>query len=527
MIVSFEAHSLTMAATPNVSTTAAAARIKRVISCFLVTQAPVTRTTSTTRTSTTFIAKASSASPITPTPVTRIPTNDLISSPLENGKGRGDRDALRIAVFHRQSTMPTFPSHWAACSGSIEEGETPTEAARREIQEETSAFDDESGSAKEGPPPPFMHSYGLYVDVPFPSSSPTNQRKNGDGNDDVDTRAPNRIIRVYPFLVDLPREAATRLQMGGTEHDAFQWVSLSELERLEPAVPGLAQAFHHASMGAYLSQESNHQTDNPVRIARKWASDRESGANAMAMAALRILAQFEHPRQKSEMLHLAECMIMMRPSMVAITNSLMRFKALVAGSVGVMADRKEHPAAIVSKQLEEEIDRAVQRALDVLRSTFKLRRRDPSGTRDPSDPLHVVVFSRSSTLVSILRHLGAESNTTVTCSKSTPGNEGVIMAQDLSNVKIQAQVVDDAALLDPSWWRDHWVDAVLVGSDCILAHAVYNKVGTQALAEAANRARVPVICCGDTFKAWDDSFPPPVEDIFEPVPRRLLQHVVH
>jgi translation initiation factor 2B subunit (eIF-2B alpha/beta/delta family) len=59
------------------------------------------------------------------------------------------------------------------------------------------------------------------------------------------------------------------------------------------------------------------------------------------------------------------------------------------------------------------------------------------------------------------------------------------------------------------------------------AGAVYNKVGTRALAEAAAGAcRVPVICCGDAFKAWDDDFPPPLEDIFEAVPRELFVEVI-
>jgi ribose 1,5-bisphosphate isomerase len=419
--------------------------------------------------------------------------------------------------------MPTFPGHWAACSGSIEEGETPAQAALREIQEETNALDDDSdGSDNLRQLPSSELSYGLYVDVPFPSRNPDNQHEKGKIDDDVDAPTSKRIIRVYPFLVELPHEAIARLQMRGTEHDAFQWVSVSELERLDPAVPGLARAFHRASRGAYLLT-SNQAADCPATRAREWASDRESGANAMARNALRILSQFEHPRQRDEMRHFADCMLMMRPSMVAITNALMRFKTLVSTSVDAMSDG-EHPAATVSKELERETDQAVQRAVEVLRSTIKPR------CRDPSDSTHVVVFSRSSTLVSILQQLGAaeESKLVVTCSRSTPGDEGAIMAQDLTNEKIQAHVVDDAELLDPSWWLEHRVDAVLVGSDCILAQAVvYNKVGTKALAEAANQAGAPVVCCGDAFKAWDDSFPPPVEDIFEPVPRGLLQHVVY
>ena len=35
----------------------------------------------------------------------------------------------QVALFHRCATMPTFPNHWAAVSGTIEEGETPYQAA--------------------------------------------------------------------------------------------------------------------------------------------------------------------------------------------------------------------------------------------------------------------------------------------------------------------------------------------------------------------------------------------------------------
>ena len=51
--------------------------------------------------------------------------------------GPKTRDQLRIVVFHRVATMPTFPNHWAACSGSMEENERPWQTSERELREET------------------------------------------------------------------------------------------------------------------------------------------------------------------------------------------------------------------------------------------------------------------------------------------------------------------------------------------------------------------------------------------------------
>ena len=119
--------------------------------------------------------------------------------------------------------------------------ESPPETARREIQEETNISVDIL---------PDKMQYGLYVDVPF--------RK---------TAERETIIRVYPFTVQLPSD--WKLELRGTEHDSWKFVSVAELEALEPAVPGLARAFHHATKGKYLenvfpSKYASGPTTTPV-----------------------------------------------------------------------------------------------------------------------------------------------------------------------------------------------------------------------------------------------------------------------
>lgn len=71
----------------------------------------------------------------------------------------------KVAIFHRQVTMPTFPGHWAAISGSLEINETPLEAAQRELDEETNLKDILSQINLSISMLSFTE--GLYVDVPY------------------------------------------------------------------------------------------------------------------------------------------------------------------------------------------------------------------------------------------------------------------------------------------------------------------------------------------------------------------------
>lgn len=371
------------------------------------------------------------------------------------------RESLLIAVFQRCDTMPTFPSHWAACSGSIEEGETPRETCIRELQEETNLSSSTAAN--------IVSSGGLYVDVPF--------RK---------TKERETIIRVYPFTVQLPQDFT--LELRGTEHDFFKFVSVDELERLEPTVPSLARAFHHATHGKYLKQ------DDHSRAIMEWASDHENGAATMARNALLLVQN-----------HGADPALikMFRPSMVAITNAMNRVE--VSDNVDSVLDSLQTTTT-------RTVDHAVQNLEPLLNG------------KTPNDPLVIATFSRSSTLAAVLQRLQQEAtnnNLKVLCSKSTPGDEGILMAQDLGGV----ECVEDDELLNLV--RNDEIDVVLVGCDCVTQQDVVNKIGTKALAEAASTSsRCKVYCCTDEWKQWDDVFPPPLEDIFEPVPKHLIDEIL-
>lgn len=228
----------------------------------------------------------------------------------EHHQTRNNRDSnVRVAVFHRVATMPTFPSHWAPCSGSIEEGEIPLVTARRELMEETNLSCSELLLAESQEP---RSQHGLYVDVPFPSR---------------DKSQPSRNIRVYPFTVEIP-DVGFELELRGTEHDTYQWFTVDQLEQLQPAVPGLAQAFHHATAGRYLASVTQQE--------REWANDH-----------VNVELVRSHQADPARM-------IMLRPSMVAIVNAL-----------NPIIQKQQKPQE-VRASLQQEADRAIDHAVEYI-----------------------------------------------------------------------------------------------------------------------------------------------------------------
>ena len=397
--------------------------------------------------------------------------------------------------------MPTFASHWAACSGSIEPDDdaTPWHAAHRELHEETNLPMDVQPDRPGG----------LFVDVPF--------RK----TEDRET-----IIRVYPFTVHLPHNDWTSLELRGTEHDTFKFVSVAELEELRPAVPGLAQAFHHATFGKYYVDAADPSSSG--RMIQNWAADRENGAAVMAQNAVRLVAE-----QRAD----PSVLKMMRPSMVAITNAM---EALIN-------DDNDDKERMTPNQVLDSMQRDAQASIDYAVQTIRpwiieqqqqQQYRSSLLENEDAEPYVIATHSRSSTVVAVLQRLmllGEENddnngyNVRILCGKSTPGDEGELMARhDLA--EYGAVCVDDEDLRQAV--RQGAVHLLLTGCDCLTEKDVINKVGTLDLAtiahDAATTGEKPtkVVCCVDRWKMFDDIFPPPLEDIFECVPRELFDSIL-
>jgi len=368
-------------------------------------------------------------------------------------------DGLKLAVFHRCDTMPTFPSHWAVISGSVEDGETPAETAKRELLEETDWYPENSTAYE------FQTPGGLYVDV-------------------QDIRAyGSRTIRVYPFMATVTPAATLRLK--GTEHDCFRWVTLDEFATLTPTVPKLKEAFHHATFGSFLST-----LPDEIKL---WSTDFENGAAYLAHLAAKLALKY--PTQ-------AQWIPILRPSMVSIGNVVRQ----------VMHCNNQDWD--VDHSFKYEAQRCVTIGTEALERIIE----------QSSDKTAVIAtFSRSSTVRRILLNLKQkyDHSITILCGKSVPGQEGILMAQD-----VQGVCIDDDDLYQRIA-NDNKVDAVIVGADCIKpSRFVVNKVGTKRLAELAKQANIPILCCSDRWKLWDDDFPPPLEPIFEVIDSTLFTSIL-
>jgi translation initiation factor 2B subunit (eIF-2B alpha/beta/delta family)/8-oxo-dGTP pyrophosphatase MutT (NUDIX family) len=386
--------------------------------------------------------------------------------------------------------MPTFATRWAACSGSIEDGETPTMAAPRELSEETNWQPTCEKNFEE------ISSAGLFLDVDY--ISPRSNQK--------------RIIRVYPFKVDV--DPNIELSLKGMEHDKLDWVSIEQLEYLDEqqfTVPSLAKAFHHATVGKYLC----HITEEE----RNWARDKQNGASVMAKQALELI---KAQKSAANALLAADRIKLLRPTMVSIVNAMENVRKQLND------EHHQQSVAEIATKVAEEMNDAVEQSIGcTVDYLSKLR-------KERGKSLKLCTFSRSSTLLSAIKRLLDESSDIlqlpILCSESIPGSEGKVMANDLGAAAI---CVQDERIKELIQRGEGKMDVLLIGADCVLSDgsAVVNKIGTTNLASAAfendSASRCKVLCCTDKFKVWNDIFPPPVEkDLFEVIPLKYIDKLL-
>ena len=429
-----------------------------------------------------------------------------------------------VALFRRCATMPTFPSCWAGISGAIEVGETPFQAAQREIMEETNL----SNFTINQPG-------GLYLDV-TPISG-------------------GQVFRVYPFTVQM--SPTDTLELRGTEHDTYRYISIPELLECEDTVPGLSAVFHHATFGRYLSL--------PQEVL-EWAGDKQSGATAMSQRAIQLAAQYPQ---------YADQIAMLRPTMVSVVNAVTALPSFATGEPA--------PAVALLLRLQQDAEAAVAMGYASVRQLMieKGRGGTGGGLKDPSrrgddsvvvgqdrncnlsvkyeqdvlsnEPtagFSIATFSRSSTVAAILHRIlidttNQDMSVRILCGRSTPGDEGLLLAAELGP---SAMCVEDKELEQMT--REGRVDLVLVGADCVMesttaaaaavdsddrSHAQWrgsegsvfvNKIGTRKLLSAAAENDAVVYCCTDRWKLWGDAHAPPLESIFELVPTELCDKVL-
>ncbi|KAL7500927.1 hypothetical protein ACHAWT_009685 [Skeletonema menzelii] len=398
-------------------------------------------------------------------------------------------DEAQVALFRRCSQMPTFGGHWAAISGSIETHDvSPLAAAVREVGEETNLGE-------------FLGDYehllmsGLHVDVARDKSKGT---------------FGGRMIRVYPFALTLPQDSLSKIAMRGTEHDKMKFMTISDFLGMDfQCVPSLKRAFHHATSGKYL--------DLPQEI-RDWEQDRVNGASYLARTAVDLAAAYTQNEDPLACeLSTAQSIAILRPSMVPIVNAMNEFDRRIT-HYGY--DKIGQVRNALLKSLTDEANRCVELGYELVMSMNK--------SKASSSEFVIGTFSRSSTLKSILQRViessssdDAASKVRVVCSQSTPGDEGMLMANDISPAscipddEFQQQIVGGK------------IDVVIVGADCVLSEgSVVNKIGTAELASVCNNAAVPILSSADRWKLWPDAYCPPLEVIFELIPSDFFDHVL-
>lgn len=427
--------------------------------------------------------------------------------------------------------MPICPGHWAGVSGSLECNDVnPLEAALREVRKKTNLgelFEEYFGGENEdGFNLSSCMKQGLHLDMT------TTKCVFGGG-----------IIQMYPFALTLPAQHGPTLQeletqepfgegsqvkidpwsaaieMRGTDHDQMHFFSVDEfLKTDELCVPGLKLAFHHATSGSYL--------ELPGEI-RTWEQDRVSGAGHLARQAVMLAyhhadaAVSESKVDAGDIPSIALSIAMLRPSMVPIVNLLNEFDRRVQ-----IGEERSKVRDDLLKSLTEDCQRCVGLGTKVVLEYKKQWHSDLSSS-DLTEEFVVGTFSRSRIMKSIIGRLLETTKekyekVKVVCSQSTPGNEGELMAADMPDATWLSDVAFEQHV------RERNINLVLVGADCIQSDGtgVVNKLGTAALARVCKQSDVPILCCADRWKLWDDHYPPGLEEIFEVIPRDLLHEVL-
>ena len=125
------------------------------------------------------------------------PIRDVAAVMIQRADGR-------VLLLQRGATAPTFPNHWGVVTGLVEAGETPAEAALRELGEEA----------------------GLTGEIVRAGEA-----------FQVDIGA--SIVRVWPFLCAVDPNAAIVL---GDENQRYEWVALDAVSQ-RATIPQIEQDF--------------------------------------------------------------------------------------------------------------------------------------------------------------------------------------------------------------------------------------------------------------------------------------------
>lgn len=350
-----------------------------------------------------------------------------------------------VLLVRRSGEVGSYQGRWGGVAGYAE-GD-PDEAARREIHEET----------------------GL--------SNAVELVRRGEAFSVRDDSLGKRWI-VHPYLFDCSSRDV-RLDWESVEAD---WVSPTEILRRE-TVPELWRSYDAVAPSVDSLRE-----------------DREHGSAYLSIRAVEVLRDRGgrlavtggEESAWAELVDLAERLLVVRPSMVALANRV--YRVMHAAATERTAGAVEHAAREVIRDAFEQDDAAARRASEIV-----------CGRR-------VATLSRSGTVLEAL--LSARPPPFhVVVAESRPGGEGAGVAERLERARLAVTLVPDAALA--AAMESSFVELAVVGADAILpSGGVVNKTGTKLLALAARDRPIPFY----VVSAEDKISPEEEVDLSEPAP---------
>lgn len=398
-----------------------------------------------------------------------------------------------VLLGRRSKNVRTYPRHYAAISGSIE-NESPLERARIEIHEETGLADDQIQLNGEGQPLRFPD-WGI-----------------------------GTLWVVHPFLFECKDPDAVQHDW---EHTHFEWTPPKNIDGLQ-TVPRLREAWDSARRAAAAGGRPDTE-----HIFQRVADDRSHGAGELGIwtlegirAALMDIKNTSTASAKSTLARLCRRAARLRPSMATPLSA-----ALTAWSALSQVDWSEAKAARQSGQIIDElIARREQAPLQAAEHAARLI----------SDPSHVVTLSLSFSVLATL-HAARSSIRLLSAGESRPVCEGTRTACRAAVFGIETELFTDAALTR----RVRDADLAIIGADSIQHDgSVVNKVGSAALFSVARMHNVPTMVVADTGKIIPTGYQIEMEEMspedlghslpdvtvrnpyFETLPESLVDHIV-
>jgi 8-oxo-dGTP pyrophosphatase MutT (NUDIX family) len=345
----------------------------------------------------------------------------------------------RILLLLRSAGVKTLAGRWAGLSGGVHEGESPRDAAMREMEEEVGI----------GRADVRVRGQGERLEVPDPPSG--------------------LIWRVDPFLATLPGMRPVRLDW---EHAAYRWVAPEDLGRMR-TVPGLPRTLGRLLGGI-----------DPATLA-PWRGeidrileDRSSGCSRLCAEGLDLMGRLAGAGDRTGARAIARLIGWGRPGMPGLA------RVLEEAWDAAPWDGGERDAALYFRRSSEE-------SLD---APLAAGRRAAGAWRQGvrrSAAVRIATLSASRAVEAAVASFAQErsGHVAVRVLESRPPGEGVGQARRFAEMGISASVYPDGAifpLLEGVAW-------VVMGSDGVFSDgSAVNKTGSRPLALAARSLGIPV-----------------------------------